>query len=84
MEIRISDIPDGGLTIEGDIAPEEMNIHESSFSIDHPLRVHLFVEIVDNVLVVRGAYLRQVYQDFQKGTGQVGLSLQQGTGCEER
>ncbi len=56
MEIRISDIPDGGMTIEGDIPSKEVNIHESSFFIDHPVHVHLLVEIVDDVFVARGAY----------------------------
>ena len=56
MEVKLTDIPEGGMTVEGEISPEEMDVHGPSFSIEHPVKVRLLVEIVDDVFVAKGSY----------------------------
>jgi uncharacterized protein len=56
LEVKLIDIPEGGMTVEGEISPEEMDVHEPSFSIGDPVKVRLLVEIVDDVFVAKGAY----------------------------
>jgi uncharacterized protein len=56
LEVRLTDIPEGGMTVEGEISPQEINVHEPSFSIEQPVRVRLLVEIVDDVFVAKGSY----------------------------
>jgi uncharacterized protein len=56
VRVKLSDIPHGGLTVEGEISPGELDVHEKSFSIDKPVGVSLFVEIVDDVFVAKGSY----------------------------
>ena len=56
MEVKLTDIPEGGMTVEGEISPDEMDVHELSFSIEHPVEVRVLVEIVDDVFIAKGLY----------------------------
>ena len=60
MRISLSEIPQSGLTVEGDIAPEEIDVHEVSFSIDDPIHLEFFLEVVDEYLIARGSYTARV------------------------
>ena len=60
MQVKLSDIPDGGLAVKGEIAPDELDVHEPSFTIDYPVKIALFVDVVDNVLVAKGSYNARV------------------------
>ena len=60
MQVKLSDIPAGGLAVEGEISAEELDVHEVSFSIDYPVKVGLFVEVVDNVFIAKGSYSARV------------------------
>ncbi len=56
MKIKVSEVPESGLTLEGDVSPEEIDLRETGFRIDRPVRMRIFVEIVDDVFVARGSY----------------------------
>lgn len=56
MLIKISDIPEHGLSVEGVIPSSEMDVHELSFSINSPFDFHLFLQIVNGVFIAKGSY----------------------------
>ena len=56
MQIKLSDIPEHGLLVEGEILPEEMDVHEVSFSINNIFGYSLFLQIINGVFIAKGSY----------------------------
>ena len=56
MLVKISDIPEHGLQVEGEILPEEMDLHELSFSVDASFGYRLFLQIVNGIFIAKGSY----------------------------